>query len=154
MMIMLFKGVVWDFLQSSHCAANCLHDTQSCSQSTAVCKWHVTHRALGICNIVMCNVVQRGTWAVHFDRVAKRLLLVIVSFLSLEGRKLEHPEKIPWVELKDWDIDMKQKNIIINAKPNHTYMDTWTTWRQKIMFVKKMLSDVEWLTDLFVLPEI
>ena len=45
------KGVNRDFLQSPHCAANCLQHVRSSGQGAAVCKSRATHRAPIIYNM-------------------------------------------------------------------------------------------------------
>ena len=40
----------WRFLQSPHCAANCLQHVHSSGQGVIVCN-HVQHQALTMCNI-------------------------------------------------------------------------------------------------------
>ena len=47
------------FLQSPHCAANCLHHVRSSGPGAIVCKSRATHRALITCN--MSCYVPRGT---------------------------------------------------------------------------------------------
>ena len=40
MMMMALKGANQDFLQSPHCATNCLHHVLSSDQRTIMCKSH------------------------------------------------------------------------------------------------------------------
>ena len=67
--IIAFKGAIRDFLQSPHCAANCLQHVRSsgpgrnrvqitCNTSST---YHVQH--------VTCHVVRRDSAAIKFDRV-------------------------------------------------------------------------------------
>ena len=58
-MIMMLKGVFWDFLQSPHCAADYLQHIYSSDQGTAMCKSWATHRAPITYNI-SCT-----TWCYH-----------------------------------------------------------------------------------------
>ena len=44
--IIAFKGVIRDFLQSPHSAANCLQHARSSGPGAVVCKSRATHRAL------------------------------------------------------------------------------------------------------------
>ena len=59
MMIIAFTGANRDFIQSPHCAANCLHHVRSSGPGAIVCKSRATHRALITCN--MPCYVPRGT---------------------------------------------------------------------------------------------
>ena len=43
--IMTLKGAIYDFLQSPHCAANCLQHVRSGGQGAVVCDSRATHRA-------------------------------------------------------------------------------------------------------------
>ena len=57
MMIMTaFKGAVRIFLQSSHCASNCLQHVRSSGQGAIVCKSRAIH-----CVLVTCSVLS-ATW--------------------------------------------------------------------------------------------
>ena len=60
-----FKGTIPDFLQSPHCATNCLQHVHSNGQSATVCKSCATHRELITCN--MCQVVRRDNSAIESD---------------------------------------------------------------------------------------
>ena len=55
-MIIAFKGVIRDNLQSSHCAANRLRHVRSSGPGAIVCKSRATHPALITCNVL------RATW--------------------------------------------------------------------------------------------
>ena len=55
MIMIAFKGVIRDFLQSPHCAASCLQHVRSSGTGAVVCKSHATHRALIMCNM-LCYV--------------------------------------------------------------------------------------------------
>ena len=50
-MIIAFKGAIPDFLQSPHCAVNCLQHVRSSGLGAIVCKSRATHRALITCNM-------------------------------------------------------------------------------------------------------
>ena len=63
MIIIAFKGVIRDFLQSSHCATNGLQPVCSSGVGT-VCKSRATHRALITCNLCY---VPHGTTAQLFS---------------------------------------------------------------------------------------
>ena len=68
--IIEFKGAIRDFLQSSHCAANCLQHVRSSGPGAIVCKSRVTHRGLITCKShVTCHFVRRDSSAIKFDRV-------------------------------------------------------------------------------------
>ena len=56
---MTLKGAIREFLQSPHCAANCLQHVRSSGPGASVCESCATHRALIACNI-SC-FVPRGT---------------------------------------------------------------------------------------------
>ena len=49
--IIAFKGAIWDFLQSPHSAANCLQHARSSGPGAIVCKSRATHRVLITCNM-------------------------------------------------------------------------------------------------------
>ena len=49
--IIAFIGTIWDLLQSSHCAVNCLQHVRSSGPGTIVCKSRATHSALVKCNM-------------------------------------------------------------------------------------------------------
>ena len=46
------KGAIQDFLQSPHCAANCLQHICSSGPGAIVCKSRAAHRALIMCNML------------------------------------------------------------------------------------------------------
>ena len=72
--VIVFKGAIWDFfLQSPHCAANCLQHVCSSGQGAIVCKSRPTHRALITCNMSCV------TWyeAIKFDRVEIAFILYL-----------------------------------------------------------------------------
>ena len=46
MIMITLKGVIRDFLQSPHCAANCFQHVRSSGEDAVVCKSRATHRAL------------------------------------------------------------------------------------------------------------
>ena len=50
MIMITFKGAIRDFLQSPHCATNCLQHICSSSQGAIVCKSCARHRAIIACN--------------------------------------------------------------------------------------------------------
>ena len=58
--IITFKGAIRDFLQSPHCAANCLQHVRSSDPDTSVCKSRATHPAFIICNM-QCATWHEGT---------------------------------------------------------------------------------------------
>ena len=49
--IIALKGTIQDFLQSPHCAANCLQHVRSSGPGAIVCKSRATHGALITCNM-------------------------------------------------------------------------------------------------------
>ena len=53
------KGRIGDFLQSSHCAANCLQRAHSSGPGTIVCKSCATHRALSATCNMWCATFQQ-----------------------------------------------------------------------------------------------
>ena len=57
--IIAFKGAIREFLQSPHCAANCLQHVHSCGPGAIACTSRATHRAHITCN--MSCYVPRGT---------------------------------------------------------------------------------------------
>ena len=68
--IIAFKGVIRDFLQSPHSAANRLQHVRSSGPGAIVCKSRATHRALITCKChVTCHLVRRDSSAIKFDRV-------------------------------------------------------------------------------------
>ena len=57
--IVALKGTIRDFLQSPHCAINCLQHVHLCGPGAIVCKLCATHRALITCNMscyVPCGI--------------------------------------------------------------------------------------------------
>ena len=48
--IIVFKGAIWDFVQSPHCAANRLQHVRSSGLGVILCKSHATHWANIMCN--------------------------------------------------------------------------------------------------------
>ena len=68
--IIPFKGAIRDFLQSPHCASNCLQHTRSSGPGAIVCKSRATHRALITCTChVTSHLVRKDSSAIKFDRV-------------------------------------------------------------------------------------
>ena len=57
-MIIALKGAIRDFLQSPHCATNCLQYVCSSGPGAIVCKSRATHRAFIACNMYVIRV----TW--------------------------------------------------------------------------------------------
>ena len=104
--IITFKGVIRDLLQSPHSAANCLQHVRSSGPSANVCKSCATHRAFISCKChVMCHSVRRDSSAVKFERELKSHLfeLYFIGWTikpMKEGRKPEYPEKTPGDELQ------------------------------------------------------
>ena len=47
-----FKGAIREFLQSPHCAANCLQHVHSSGPGAMVCNSRATYRALIVCHLV------------------------------------------------------------------------------------------------------
>ena len=83
--IITFKGVIRDFLQSPHCAANCLQHVFSSCPVAIVCKSRATHLALFTCKChVTCHLVRRDSSAVKFNRVE-------IAFISAFFFKLAEP---------------------------------------------------------------
>ena len=58
--IVALKGAIRDFLQSPHCAVNCLQRVRSSGPGAIVCKAHAAHRALITCNM-SCATWYEGT---------------------------------------------------------------------------------------------
>ena len=58
--IIAFKGAIRDFLQSPHCAANCLQHARSSGPGAIVCKSRAAHPALITCNM-SCATWYEGT---------------------------------------------------------------------------------------------
>ena len=54
------KGAIRDFLQSPHCAANCLQYARSGGPGAIVCKSRATHKALITCSM-SCATWYEGT---------------------------------------------------------------------------------------------
>ena len=50
MMMITFKGAIQDFVQSPHCAANCLQHVRSSGQGAIACKSRATHQGIIACN--------------------------------------------------------------------------------------------------------
>ena len=57
------------FVQSPHCAANCLHHDRSSGPGTIVCKSFVTHRALIMYNMSCATWYEGTPQLLTFDRV-------------------------------------------------------------------------------------
>ena len=98
------KGVIQDFLQSPHSAANCLQHVRSSGPGAIVCKSRATHRALITwkCHVT-CHLVWRDSSAIKFDRVDIALFELYFIGWTIkpmkEGRKPEYLEKTPGDEL-------------------------------------------------------
>ena len=58
--IVALKGAIPDFLQSPHCAANCLQHVRSSGPDAIECKSRAAHRALITCNMY-CATWYEGT---------------------------------------------------------------------------------------------
>ena len=58
--IILIKGAVQDFMQSPHCAANCLQHVRSSDPGAIMRKSRATHRTLIMCNM-LCATWYGGT---------------------------------------------------------------------------------------------
>ena len=87
--IITFKGAIQYFLQSPHCAANCLQHVRSSGPGAIVCKSRATHQALITCKChVTCHLVRRDSSAIKFDRVE-------VAF-DEGGEKTGVPGENPW----------------------------------------------------------
>ena len=68
--VIAFKCAIRDFLQSPHCAANCLQHVRSSGPGATMCKSCATHRALITCKCrVTFHLVRRDSSAIKFDRV-------------------------------------------------------------------------------------
>ena len=55
-----FKGTIWDFLQSPHCATNRLQHVRSNGLCAILCKSHATHRALIMCNMSCYEALRKA----------------------------------------------------------------------------------------------
>ena len=87
--IIAFKGAVWDFLQSPHSAANCLQHVCSSGPGAVVCKTRATHRALIMCKChVTCHLVQRDSSTIKFDSWSHIYLSFILLALPHMNYKL------------------------------------------------------------------
>ena len=75
LIIIAFKGAIRDYLQSLHCAANCLQHVRSNGPGAVMCKSRETHRALITCNL-QCATWYEGT-AIEFDRVELAFILAL-----------------------------------------------------------------------------
>ena len=78
--IIALKGAIRDFLQSPHCAANCLQHVGSSGPGAILCKSHATHRALITCKPAVCYLVRGGNSSIKFDRAENGIYL---SFILL-----------------------------------------------------------------------
>ena len=104
--IITLKGVIRDFSQSPHCAANCLQHVHSSDPGAIVCKSHATDRALITCNMSCC--VPRGMKGkISYSSLTElRSHLFELYFIGWtiksmkEGKKPEYPEKTPGDELQ------------------------------------------------------
>ena len=68
LIIITLKGAIRGYLQSPHCAANCLQHVRSSGPGIIVCKSRATHRALITSNL-QCATWYEGT--IKFDRAIK-----------------------------------------------------------------------------------
>ena len=59
-MILALKDAIRYFLQSAHCAANCLQHIHSSGAGAIVCKSRAAHRAIITCNM-LCTTWYEGT---------------------------------------------------------------------------------------------
>ena len=73
------KGTIRDFLQSPHCAANCLQHVRSSGLGAIVCKSRATNRALITCNMLYATWYE-GTAQLLFGRIE---ITFIFSFILL-----------------------------------------------------------------------
>ena len=81
--IIAFKGAIWDFLQSPHSAANCLQHVRSSGPGGIVCKSRATHLALFTCKChVTCHLVRRDSSAIKFDRVEIAFIWALFYWLN------------------------------------------------------------------------
>ena len=81
--IIAFKGAIWDFLQSPDSAANCLQHIRSSGPGAAMCKSRATHRALITCKSpATCHLVRRDSSAIKFDRVEITFIWALFYWLN------------------------------------------------------------------------
>ena len=79
--IVALKGAVRDFLQSPHCAANCLQQERSSGLGAIVCKSRATHRGPHHVQHVVCHVVRRGSSAIKFGRAELAFICALFYWL-------------------------------------------------------------------------
>ena len=69
------------FLQSPHCAANCLQQARSSGPGTIMCKSHATHRVLITCNMP-CGTWYKQTAQLYSDRIEIAFILALFYWLK------------------------------------------------------------------------
>ena len=91
--IIAFKGAIRDFLQSPHCAANCLQHIRSSGPGAIVCKSHATHRTPITCNMsYYCYMVRRDS----SNCIYLSIILLAEPLTNEGGEETEVPGENPW----------------------------------------------------------
>ena len=94
--IIAFKGVIPDFLQSPHSAANCLQHVRSSGPGAILCN---TSSAYHVQHVVLLATWYEGTAEPLSLTELKSHLFGLYFIQMKEGRKLECPAKTPGDEL-------------------------------------------------------
>ena len=81
-LIIALKGTNRDFLQSPHCAANCLQNARSSGPRAIVCKSRPTHRELITFNMPCATWYEGAAHLLSLNRVEIAFILVLLYRLK------------------------------------------------------------------------
>ena len=80
--IIAMRGAMRDFLQSPHCAANCLQHVRSSGLGAIVCKARANTSSAYHVQPAACHLVRRDSSAIKFDRVEIAFILPLFYWLK------------------------------------------------------------------------